>query len=317
MTEKNRSSYARKVEMPVPVTKIPDLSEALGTVNADGIKRKFLDIPYDTQSERQKIDIYLPETGDGPFPTIIFQHGGAFYGGSRKDGQANYVIDGVNRGYAVASVGQRLGGETQFPYPLFDFKAAIRFLRANAGKYMLDGNNFASAGDSAGSFYAMFAAATQGNSAFEDFSQGNADYSSAVKAVVNFFGDCDTLAQCLEWEELANSPGYPKDFWDEVNGSIQEPFFGAWSSRIPGLLYFANPLNFVTPDFPPIYIQHGITDSVVSIEQSYGVAEVVGRICGKERVTLEAVDGFDHVDPRFLEKQYQDRVFAFLDEHLK
>lgn len=313
----NRTTLARRIEMPAPDCTLLDLCSVLGKVNADHVKRKFLNIPYDNQSERQKLDIYLPEAGEGPFPTIVFQHGGAFYGGCRNDGQANHVIDGVNRGYAVVSVGQRLAGETQFPYPLFDFKAALRFLRANAGKFGLDGNNFASAGDSAGSFYAILAAATQGNSAFEDFTQGNEDYSSSVKAVVNWFGDCNMQDQCLQWEEDTKAPDYPKDEWDAVNGAIQEPLFGGWASRLPGLLYFANPLNFITPAFPPIYIQHGVADSVVPIKQSYALEEVVTRVCGRDRVCLEAVEGFDHVDPRFLEREYQDRVFAFLDLHLK
>jgi acetyl esterase/lipase len=131
---------------------------------------------------------YLPPEGDGPFPTIIFIHGGAFVFGGKRDTQFLHAIDGINRGYAVVSVEHRLAFEAKYPYPLFDVKAAIRFLRANAEKYKLDGDRFASCGDSAGAYYAVMAAATQSNPAFEDLSMGNASYSSKVKAVVSWYG---------------------------------------------------------------------------------------------------------------------------------
>lgn len=40
------------------------------------ITRKWLDVAYAAQSETQKLDIYLPEEGDGPFPVILSIHGG-------------------------------------------------------------------------------------------------------------------------------------------------------------------------------------------------------------------------------------------------
>ena len=43
------------------------------------ISRKYLDVPYADQSPNQKLDIYLPEEGAGPFPTMVFAHGGAFF----------------------------------------------------------------------------------------------------------------------------------------------------------------------------------------------------------------------------------------------
>jgi dienelactone hydrolase len=84
---------------------------------------------------------------------------------------------------------------------LFDVKAAIRFLRANASKYGLDSDRFGVCGDSAGGFYAVMAAATQGNTAFEDLSMGNTCYSSVVKAVVSWFGIFDMIANFEDIEK--------------------------------------------------------------------------------------------------------------------
>jgi acetyl esterase/lipase len=44
------------------------------------IQRKFLDIPYAGSSPAQKLDIYLPDEGDGLFPVILSIHGGAIMG---------------------------------------------------------------------------------------------------------------------------------------------------------------------------------------------------------------------------------------------
>src|SRR5512139_2411022 len=35
------------------------------------IERKWLDVAYATQSPAQKLDLYLPDQGDGPFPVIV------------------------------------------------------------------------------------------------------------------------------------------------------------------------------------------------------------------------------------------------------
>ena len=51
------------------------------------IRRKMLDVPYAALSPAQKLDIYWPEEGNGPFPVIVSIHGGAFMGGDKGDVQ--------------------------------------------------------------------------------------------------------------------------------------------------------------------------------------------------------------------------------------
>ena len=48
------------------------------------IRRKWLDIPYASLSPSQNLDIYLPDEGDGPFPVIVYLHGGAFSIGDKR-----------------------------------------------------------------------------------------------------------------------------------------------------------------------------------------------------------------------------------------
>lgn len=276
------------------------------------IKRKFLDIPYAAESSNQRLDIYLPEEGDGPFPTLIFVHGGAFILGDKRDEQFLQAIDGIKHGYAVVSVEYRLAFEAQYPAAVFDVKAAIRFLRANAPRYHLDGDCFGLCGDSAGGYYAVMAATTQGNPAFEDTALGNMSYSSAVQAVASRFGPYDfALESTLARQNPPKADPYFPD--------IEKYLLGAYSQDIGGLMHFTNPLNFITVSMPPIFLEHGSDDVIVPAVHSQQMYEKVCAVCGPSNVELVIRDGYNHggIDLRWNEPEINNAMFAFFDKHLK
>lgn len=66
--------------------------------------REYRDVAYDTLSEAQKFDLYLPEKGDGPFPLVMFIHGGGWFSGDKTDGQERAWVTLWEQGYAVASL---------------------------------------------------------------------------------------------------------------------------------------------------------------------------------------------------------------------
>lgn len=289
----------------------PEGTFGVPQIDVGAVKRKFLDVSYAGESPNQTLDIFLPPEGEGPFPTLIYVHGGGFYLGDKRDAQLHCAYDGINHGYAVVSVGYRLAGEAKYPAGLFDVKAAIRFLRANAVKYSLDGDRFGSCGDSAGGFYVIMAAATQGNLAFEDLSLGNVHYSSAVQSVVSWFGVFDIVALYEENAKLSDpNPSFP---------DMDVKLFGAQSTEIRGLMHFTNPNHFITPSFPPVYILHGAEDQTVPVSQAYQLEERVRQLCGKGRVKLEIMEGYGHggVEPRWNDEENNDKVLAFFDKHLK
>ena len=82
---------------------------------------------------RQKLDLYLPE-GKGPFPVLVWIHGGAWRAGSKDRARG---LDWLNRGVAVASVNYRLSQHATFPAQIEDCKSALRWLRAHAQTYHL------------------------------------------------------------------------------------------------------------------------------------------------------------------------------------
>ena len=88
-------------------------------------------------------------------------------------------------GYAVAGVAIRTSGQTRFPGQLHDIKAAIRWLRANAGKYNLNPGRIGIAGESSGGWLAAMAAVT-GDVAELEGNLGTTGVSSAVQAAIAY-----------------------------------------------------------------------------------------------------------------------------------
>src|SRR5258705_5990358 len=94
------------------------------------------------------MDVVRPKAA-GKYPGVVLIHGGGFSGGQR-DSYLPMAVRLAQNGYVAAAVSYRLTPMFQFPLPLYDVKAAVRFLRANAGKYSADSEHMAAIGGSAG-----------------------------------------------------------------------------------------------------------------------------------------------------------------------
>jgi len=62
----------------------------------------------------------------------------------------------------AATVTYRLAPKSQFPAPVHDVKAAVRWLRANASKFGIDPDRIGVTGGSAGGHLALFLGLTPG-----------------------------------------------------------------------------------------------------------------------------------------------------------
>ena len=277
-------------------------------LDPSGIHRKFLDIPYaGTDNPAQSLDILLPEEGDGPFPTLIQFHGGAFLGGDKRDGQCIYLLNGIFRGYAVVNVNYRLTGEAIFPYPVYDAKAAVRFLRANAEKYRLYPDRFAASGDSAGAYFASLLGTSAGVAALEDLSMGCPDADSSVQAVIGMFGVYGLAMQSQFTEDAPPMPSGVKI------DNYADTFAGAVCRDCPGLAALASPASYVTKACPPMLIQGGTADQIVPYLGSVELVERVNAVCGDGRAILESLEGATHGHPDYASERYERSRFDFLD----
>jgi acetyl esterase/lipase len=281
--------------------------------NTDNIKRKWLDISYASKSQAQKLDIYIPDEGEGPFPVILSIHGGAFKSGDKGDGQVTPMLKGLTRGYSVVSINYRLSGEEIWPAQIYDVKAAIRWVRANAKEYKLNPDEIAAWGGSAGGHLSAMAGTSGGVKELEDLSQGNPDQSSRVQAVVDWFGPTDFL----KMDEHAKESKVNNPQIHSIPDSPESQLIGKNLADAPELVKAANPETYITKDDPPFFIQHGLVDPLVPYPQSVSLAEKLEKITGKEKVTLELIPGSGHGGPAFSTAENLQKVFAFLDRILK
>ena len=277
------------------------------------IKRKWLDVAYATQSPAQKLDIYLPNKGDGPFPVIVSIHGGAWMFGDKGDIMNLHFLEGLKRGFAVVCINYRLSGEAKFPKQIYDCKAAVRFLRANAETYHLDVERIAAWGASAGAHLAALLGTSRKVRKLEDFSMGNPLASSAVHAVVDWYGPTESFLK-MDEQLIASGMGEPDHASPESPESL---LLGQPITEVPNLVRFASPMTYIKANMPPFLIQHGLRDEIVPVQQSMNFAAEIERGAGAKRVTLEIMNDAGHGDPLFETPQNVARVLDFLEQQLK
>jgi acetyl esterase/lipase len=276
------------------------------------ISRKWLDVSYADQSPSQKLDIYLPEKGTGPFPVIVSIHGGAWMFGDKRDISNRSMMEGLKGGYAVVCIDYRLIGEARFPHQIYDCKAAIRYIRANAATYQLDSHCIAACGDSAGGYLAALLGTSAGVKELEDLSSGNADVSAEIQAVVCWSSPLESFLNIDSQLRENNMPN--PDHSD--NDSPESRLLGTSIVEVPDLVKTASPMTYIRPDAPYFYIQHGSADREVPVQQSIHFATALEKIAGKEKVTLEILRGAGQNDPAFGTEENIRKIFNFLDARI-
>ena len=98
-------------------------------------------------ADKQQGDLYEP-VGAGPFPAIVYIHGGSWRSGDKKI-YDKLATDLAADGYAGFSIDYDLHPHS-FPTSLDEAKAAVGFLRKHAAEYRIEPSRIAVAGDSAG-----------------------------------------------------------------------------------------------------------------------------------------------------------------------
>ena len=95
------------------------------------------------------VRVYTPE-GEGPFPVLVWFHGGGWVVGDLESADASARSLCVGGQCVVVSVDYRLAPETKFPGPAEDCWAATTWAVDNASSINGDASRLAVGGDSAG-----------------------------------------------------------------------------------------------------------------------------------------------------------------------
>ncbi len=242
----------------------------------------YASIPHD----RLLMDIVRPKAA-GKYPGIVMIHGGGFSSGTRES-YLPMAIRLAQNGYVAATVSYRLAPMFQFPMPLHDVKSAVRFLRANAGKYGVDAEKMGAIGVSAGATWAQFLAVSRGVPQLE----GNGphkEFSSSVDCAVSYYGRSD-MRRAYEGSRNA-ATALPQLLGGDRQAALD-------------MHLRASPLSWVNPDSAPVLAIHGTRDQNVPYEQSLFLMERLKSV-GVEaelETIAEAGHGFKGAD--------EERAFA-------
>lgn len=210
-------------------------------------------VVYATIGERKlRLDLFLPKSGQGPFPAVVYIHGGGWRGGNKRQFQ-RHAAHMATKGFAGACIEYRLSGEAKFPAAVHDVKSAVRWIRAHAAQYRIDPGRIGAAGGSAGGHLAAILGTTSHVREFEG--GGSSRISSRVQAVAAFnpaldFASFGRLGQ----HDVPSGPVYL--------------FLGASFQDNPQLWKKASPIAYASKDSAPFLFLHGTEDTTVPYQQS-------------------------------------------------
>jgi acetyl esterase/lipase len=271
---------------------------------------------YATASPSEQLDLYLP-AGKGPFPVVIYIHGGAFRFGDKRE-HIGGLADDIRRlhaeGIAIASINYRMSGEAPFPAAVADTKAAIRWLRSHAQELGIEPTEIGLWGKSAGANLALMAGLTGGDSTLYDAKLGMTDVSDHVQAVVSMYAPTDFLTMD---RQLLASPCSKSAAGHDKADSPESVYIGAPIQQSQELARHASPISQVSAAAPPTLLQAGTADCVVPGAQSQELFDALLPLVGAERVKLMMLPGATHADSMFDAAANLDVVAQFLRTHLR
>jgi hypothetical protein len=139
------------------------------------------DVEYGRAGDRVlRLDVARPKKdSQAARPVLAYIHGGGWRGGNKSMALQNMVNMAHNADYVCFTIGYRLTGEAIWPAQIYDCKAAIRWIKAQAAKYHLDPKKIAVMGHSAGGHLVAFLG-TSGDVKTLEGSEGSPGQSSRV-----------------------------------------------------------------------------------------------------------------------------------------
>jgi acetyl esterase/lipase len=242
------------------------------------------------------LDVYRPSGSNGDLhPAVILIHGGGWadLDKSTMRGMGQFL---ARSGFVSFSVNYRLfdGNQHRWPAQLDDVQRAVRWIRANAGKYGVRSEHIGSFGHSAG---AQLAALLGMEDTRDNSDAALAQYSSKVQAVVDSSGPTDFTTE-----------------HDAENSKFLASFLGATYSAKPEIWRDASPAYHVEKSNAPFLIVHGTHDDNVPITQAEELYEKL-QAAGVPAQLLKIEGGHTFQSPE-ARRELAIRTRAFFEQFL-
>lgn len=210
---------------------------------------------------RLTLDVYVPTSGQGPGPVMVFVHGGSWSSGNKNP----YEFVGrafAAQGYVTFVPNYRLHPEHRYPTFVQDTALAIDWATRHANEYGGDDKRIFASGHSAGGY---------------NVAQAILDkrYLAALGTDVSVIKGVILMAAPLDF--------LPLDDGIAIDVFGQEPDLPA-----------TQPISYVRSDAPPMLIQFGTADKTVKPKNSINLAGAL-KAAGVS-VELKSYEGVSHVE---------------------
>ena len=192
-------------------------------------------------NKKLMLDLFLPENPlDQPVPCVVCIHGGGWRVNRRIwfEPFAQYL---AANGFAAVTIDYRMLPAVTIKECVYDSKAAVRWVRANAETYGIDPQRIGAIGASAGAHLVALLGTTADVPELEG-SGGNAEQSGAVQAVVGIATPSFRISDDMGW---ITRRGLSKD---EVK--------------------LISPYENISAKSAPLYLIHGTSDETVPPKNS-------------------------------------------------
>jgi acetyl esterase/lipase len=284
-----------------------DISPSMPQARTGHITRQFRELPYGEHA-LQKLDVYLPEQGEEPFPVIVNVHGGGFTHCDKHDFHLYPTMFALQQGFAVAAVNYRLSPEVHYPEHYFDVERALLWIKKNGPAYHLDESKVCLWGTSAGGNLVLQSACRRGIPLPGNLQEARTLPIRAVAAMcpaidLIHYGQTGSLLMRL----------LVKVFFYSLHRNV----FG--TSRVPEqAARQSNPTTFIENGIAPVYLQQGTRDPAVRYELVKAFADRLAKVLSPEDLVFHALEGAPHAgaDETFFLPENVNPILRFFERHL-
>lgn len=266
----------------------------------------FQEVEYLHRDGEARLARVCQPQGDGPFPALLYVHGGQWSRGDRYNN--TWVYEPLaERGLVVVAVDFRLAPRHPYPEPMADINYATRWLKAHAAEFGADPEAVGGLGLSSGGHQLMLSAMRPHDPRYETLALPAAPEAEATLAyVVACWSILDPYARYL----------FAQDTGRQDIVASTEGYFGSVEAMHEGNPQLA--LDRGEPvELPPTLIVQGTEDRNVTPDMQRRFADAYRKAGG--RCELEIVPDMPHgttVWPEPQQGQIHDRIRRFIAQEL-
>ena len=284
-----------------------NISTLMPQSKTDHITRQFRELPYGEHA-LQKLDIYLPEQGEGPFPVIVNVHGGGFTHCDKHDFHLYPTMFALQQGFAVASVNYRLSPEVKYPEHYFDLMRALLWIKRNGRTYSLDEGKVCLWGTSAGGNLVLQAACREGIPLPANFQEAR---ELPIRAVAAMCPAIDIFASSKDGALL------DRLLFRLLIRNLYQDVFGVKPVTEQAARQ-SNPSTFIGNGIAPVYLQQGTGDPAVAYAVVKAFGDRLAKILPPADYVFHTLEGAPHAgaDKTYFLPENVNPIFDFFKSHL-